>query len=168
MIRMNRNEYLIDARIKGAIGEELIYWLLKDLGQPVAKYGYENTVEPDRLMNGHTYPSYDQSLRKRPDLITLVRNENGTFHTVPIEVKTRKKLHPNIIQDNDIIRKYYPESTFVVVCREEPYLLAQQSSKLNSINDFEPFEQFFDVEEQQQHIVDEHKNAIEHWLGIAQ
>ena len=153
---------------KGAIGEESIYWMLKDIGLHVAKYGYENTVEPQRLLNGCTTHSYDQSLRKRPDLITLSRNENGTFRTVPIEVKTRKKLHPNIILDNDTIRKYYPESIFVVVCKEEPHLLAQYSSKLNTLNDFEPFDSIFYVGDENQSIFDCYKEAAEYWLGVAQ
>jgi len=97
---MMDNRQVIDARIKGAIGEELIYWLLKDTGHHVAKYGYENTVEPGRILNGCTTHSCDPLLRKRPDLIALDLNENGTARTVPIEVKTRKKLHPNIIQLN--------------------------------------------------------------------
>lgn len=161
-------KYFIDARIKGAIGEALIYNLFNELGYPVAKYGYENTVEPNRLLNGRISPSYDNSLRKRPDLITLGRNENGTFRTIPLEVKTRKKLHPNIIQDNEFTRKYYPESIFLVVCKEEPYLLAQHTSRFDRLSDLEPFECFFDLEEEKQYIVDEHKNATEHWLGIAQ
>ena len=160
--------YFIDARIKGAIGETLSYGLFKELGRPVARYGYENTVEPQMLLNGRIMPSRDPSLRKRPDLIILNVDENGSYHTTPIEVKTRQRLHPNIIQDNEFTRKYYPESIFLVVCNEEPYLMAQHTSRFNRLSDLKPFDSLFYVGDEKQSIFDCYKEAAEHWLGIAQ
>ena len=160
MATMKRDKrYFIDACVKGAIGETLSYGLFKELGRPVARYGYEHTVEPQMLLNGRTTPSRDPSLRKRPDLITLGRNENGIFYTTPIEIKTRQRLHPNIIQDNEFTRKYYPESIFLVVCNEEPYLMAQHTGKLNSISDLEPFDSIFYVGDEKQSIFDCYKEV---------
>lgn len=138
-----------DNELFGYIFKVLVRQILEEGGYEVSPYGYESMLPQLRgQLHGSKATEVATTLRYMPDLVARNPDNKGEVDFVEVKARSASGLCGIRIDEMKHYRRFWPQSTIVLVIPSAPHFYAQKVSRLSSpslfgLDDFCLFEELF-------------------------